>query len=897
MKKSLFFVSFIVCSRAYATDVNNFNDFYNAYKNYATENSINMTGDITSTRLISVPGAESTIINGGGFGFDGGAFNGFTVSNGYVMSLTNGGGFTVSGQTANVNSSFNKFYQSGQGAVFANLGGSLTVSDSAFTNNSARLGGGVFYQSNNASLIVSDSVFEDNSTTRNGGVIYTQYGTNAIINNSFFQGNSSGQYGGVAFNDGNLTISNGVFVSNTASSGAAIYNSNTITLSEVYFSGNTGSQGAGAIYSTGMMELENGTFENNAGQTGGAISNYGIVGDTLYAVVKSSSFTGNSATYGGAVYNWDDMYIIDSSFTNNSATDNGGAIFNLNALFLIAQNADIVFSGNTVSGESNAIYSSESLFLNAAPQYQITFNDKITGSGSLIVNRAYELENDTMPSGGTIVLNEDMSGFTGNVTIESGVVTVTDSGNFFNANDLTVSGGVLNLGLTNATVTSANFQSGAILRLSVQDANNYGFLTSDSFNISENAAIDVVLGSNAMSGTDSLRLQLLRSNQVITDNFFPEINNNIYDFIKLGNGWYEVVEASSILDVIKNAGGTQNNENTALGWQDMLLTDNSVTNEVYEKLNELVQLDAVEYIKALTALAPSPAPLMQTLGNSYINRFDGMVHDRQEYYVGKGLLWGAMFGSGGKLKENDFYADFDAYGYGLGLGAEYNVSNWNLGAAYTYQYDELTSWARSIKAPTHGIGIYAKYDDESLVWNNYASFFYTDMDETKNVAGIHLFDNTDVYTTGVWSDIGYVLPINKLNVIPYIGTRYMSVHRGSSVDTAGQEISNANLDFLTTYARLSAEYNFSYDDELTITPIIELGASYDWHAAVEDINVLIMGNEYSIATQRLSHWQTSGGIKLKLGVGEVYDVTFGADFAIRQGYYNYSGNIRGVLRF
>lgn len=897
MKKSLFFVSFIVCSKAYATDVNNFNDFYNAYKNYATENSINMTGDITSTRLISVPGAESTIINGGGFGFDGGAFNGFTVSNGYVMSLTNGGSFTTSGQAANVNNSFNNFYQSGQGAVFANLGGSLSVSNSAFTNNSARLGGGVFYQSNNASLIVSDSVFEDNSTTRNGGVIYTQYGTNAIINNSFFQGNSSGQYGGVAFNDGDLTVSNGVFVSNTASSGAAIYNSHTATLTDVYFLGNSGTQDAGAVYSTGMITINNATFKDNVGVTGGAIGSYGLVGDNLYTVVTDATFTGNSATYGGAVYNWDDTYIIDSSFANNSATDNGGAIFNLNALFLIAQNADVTFSGNTVSGESNAIYSTGVLFFNSAPQHQIVFDDKITGSGSIVINRAHDLQDDVMPSGGAIVLNEDMSGFSGEVTIDAGEVIVANSGKFFNANNLTLLGGVLNLGVTNASVGSATFADGSTLRLSVQDANNYGFLTSDSFNISENAAIDVVLGSNAMSGTDSLRLQLLRSNQVITDNFFPEINNNIYDFIKLGNGWYEVVEASSILDVIKNAGGTQNNENTALGWQDMSLTDNSVTNEVYEKLNELVQLDAIEYIRALTALAPSSAPIMQTLGNSYINRFDGMVHDRQEYYVGKGLLWGAMFGSGGKLKENDFYADFDAYGYGLGLGAEYNVSNWNLGAAYTYQYDELTSWARSIKAPTHGIGIYAKYDDESLVWNNYASFFYTDMDETKNVAGIHLFDSMDVYTTGVWSDIGYVLPINKLNVIPYIGTRYMSVHRGSSVDTAGQEISNASLDFLTTYAKLSAEYNFVYNDKITVSPVIELGTSYDWHATVEDINVVIMGNEYSIATRRLSNWQTSGGVKLKLGIGGIYDITLGADFAIRQGYYNYSGNIRGVLRF
>ena len=122
------------------------------------------------------------------------------------------------------------------------------------------------------------------------------------------------------------------------------------------FIGNTGTSDVGAIYTTGNMDLTGGVFENNSGATGGAIGSYGIIGDGLFSVVRNSQFNGNSATYGGAIYNWDDIYIVDSTFANNSATDGGGAIFNLGELYLIATDADMTFSNNTAAGVSNAIY-------------------------------------------------------------------------------------------------------------------------------------------------------------------------------------------------------------------------------------------------------------------------------------------------------------------------------------------------------------------------------------------------------------------------------------------------------------------------------------------------------------------------------------------------------------
>ncbi len=900
IKKIPFFIVAFYGVSAYATDVSDFNSFYNAYKTNTAQNDITITADLTASRLVGVAGSVITNINGGGYSFIGDNYNGFTVSSESSIYFTNSGNFSVFGQSATIENSVSGFYQYGQGAVFSNAGGDLTIENSAFSNNSSRYGGGVVYQTNSGNLNISNSAFQNNSVTRsNGGVIYNQYRTTANIDGSYFQENSASNYGGVIFNDGDLIIADSVFSSNTAGSGAAIYNSNIATMNNVSFIDNTGTESVGAVYTTGMMDITNGTFENNKGETGGAIGVYGMTGDGLYTIVKDSIFTGNSATYGGALYNWDDAYIIDSSFTDNTATDGGGAIFNLNALFLIAQNSDIEFTGNTSSGESNAIYTSEMLGLNAATGYQIVFNDKITGSGSIVINNPYTLEESVMPTGGTILLNEDMSGFSGDVTIASGTVRVGDTGNFFSVNDLQMTGGILDLGITNTTVNTATFSSGSELKLNVQSADNYGYLTADTFSISDEAILSVVLNSDIMTNRDSLQLQLLRSSAEITDNFLPDIDNNIYAFVKLGNGWYEVLQESTFLDVIRTSGGSINNENTAISWQDAPIGEGDTAYRVYELLDELVQTDAVKYIKALTALAPTPAPLMQILGASYVDRFDNLlsVDSRHETRIGKGRLWGAALGGGGRLKESNNYANFDIYGYGLGLGAEIEISDWILGVAYTYQYDRLKSWARTIHTPTNGGGIYVKYNAGSFIWNNSASFFYSDLSETKNVAGFQLYDDINIYTTSFQSDMGYEVPVYDMLFVPNIGIRYTLMHRDNSSDTAGQELSSVDLNFLTSYAKLSAEYEMLYSNGFSLTPEIEFGGAYDWHADIDDIVVAIGDNKYSIPSERLSRWQMTAGVKIKMGFGSLYNLSIGAEASFRNGYNNYTGMVKGSVRF
>ena len=888
---------------AFATDAPDFNTFYSLYKTATSQNDITVTNDLVATRLLSVPGAETTVINGGGFAFNGGAFDGFTISRDYTFSISNAGTFNVTDESVQIEKSYNNFARTPQGGVIANLGGSVNIVNSAFSGNVSSYGGGVLYQNDNGNANISNSVFDSNRATRgDGGVLYNEYETTSTFTNTVFQNNSAPNgYGGVAFNDGTLNISDSLIVSNSASGGGAgLYNSNTMNLTNVRFINNTSTESAGAVYSTGMMNLTAGIFENNSGDTGGAIGNYGIIGDTLFAQISDSRFSGNSATYGGAIYNWDDIYIIDSVFENNTATDNGGAIFNLAQLYLIANQSDIVFSGNKLnSGQSNAVHTTDIMNINASSDKSVIFNDAITGGGQIIINQPYIFNTQNVPTGGRVVLNSDMSGFVGDVIIHNGTLELSDGGKFFTADNLSVYGGVLDIGSADVSVGAVKFANNGTLRLSVVSPDVYGTLSGTSFDIASTAMLDVILSPDAMDGTDYLRVQLVRGDSAINDMFNATINNNIYEFLQLGNGWYEISQVATFADVIAENGGTQNNLVTATAWQSEPPTSHALEYAIYSRMGELVQNNAGEYIKALSALAPTSAPLIHVLSSSYINRFSELMGgaDKQEYSIGHGKLWASGFGSGAHLNSDGQYADFDMYGFGGAVGAEYAHNGFTLGAAYTYQYDRLKSWARTIHTPTHGGGLYAKYVNNNFIFQAYGAMFYSKMNETKNVAGFQVGNNAPLYTYGLWSDVGYRFGNDNWAFTPRGGVRYALAHRGESSDDAGQTLLGSDLHFLTTYADVAiARYNL-WTGATNIIPEITLGASYDLRSDADDAHIRINNASYTITGTTLPRWAAHAELKMRAILTPITELEFGAGVELRRDYHNYNVRLRGMLRF
>ncbi len=111
--------------------------------------------------------------------------------------------------------------------------------------------------------------------------------------------------------------------------GAAILNAGELNLYHMILTENWAFLDGGAIASSGPLTIQDSTFSDNTARlVGGALELY--LGPTQ---ISGSTFTGNQASYGGAIINYGGSYynsvltITDSYFSGNTATK-GGAIFN-----------------------------------------------------------------------------------------------------------------------------------------------------------------------------------------------------------------------------------------------------------------------------------------------------------------------------------------------------------------------------------------------------------------------------------------------------------------------------------------------------------------------------------------------------------------------------------------
>ena len=147
-----------------------------------------------------------------------------------------------------------------------------------------------------------------------------------------------------------------------------------MNITDSTFTGNNATHG-GAIYNNEALNVVGSNFTDNTATTnGGAIYNGSII------TVTDSTFTGNNAIDygGGAIYNDYTLTVTGSTFVNNKANYEGGAIFNRKT----ATVTDSTFTGNSVSeGNGGAIYNSDSLTVTGS-----TFSDNTATNGGAIYN-------------------------------------------------------------------------------------------------------------------------------------------------------------------------------------------------------------------------------------------------------------------------------------------------------------------------------------------------------------------------------------------------------------------------------------------------------------------------------------------------------------------------------
>ena len=261
------------------------------------------------------------------------------------------------------------------GALYVEYG-NVRVLDSAFLINSAHFGGAV-YAASNATLVMEGSptstVFASklqlngNSATEDGGAAYNKGGTltirNAVltVNRTPMQTLLAG-YGGAIYNDGTLTLTNGVFYKNEGRYGGGVFVGNSATgakatIDHSSFLSNTSGNLGGGLYTndaTTAITVTNSAFRSNTAAAGGGIARF-----NAGLRLVNSSVTQNSATNGGGLYigagpsptDGGYVHVTSVTFSGNTASSNhGGGVFNIGLVELysttIFSNTNGVFSSN-----------------------------------------------------------------------------------------------------------------------------------------------------------------------------------------------------------------------------------------------------------------------------------------------------------------------------------------------------------------------------------------------------------------------------------------------------------------------------------------------------------------------------------------------------------------------
>lgn len=337
------------------------------YKDYFLQVDGGKVVSITNVDFINVDGAASQagdngpaicLVENSTYGSTIGTISGctfdgiMTYSTGYIGGAIYLGGSNTSIVTIE-NSTFNGNMAGHGGAIYVASGGNIdSITNCVFTNNVAYKstygdGGAIYYAASDAGtheLEVANSVFENNSAVSQGGAIHV---TN----------NGQGWYS----TGTDLTVKNSEFTGNTALGGGAIYTNSYCSL-----------------------VVENSTFTGNSSTSsntayhGGAI----YIGTNNTASISDSLFVSNSANYyGGAIYMSSALSLTDTSFYGNSAVTGGAIYNNSKSLTITAEHDDVVFAGNSATGYGDAIYNTSSLnsnvYLYANEDQTISFYDSI----------------------------------------------------------------------------------------------------------------------------------------------------------------------------------------------------------------------------------------------------------------------------------------------------------------------------------------------------------------------------------------------------------------------------------------------------------------------------------------------------------------------------------------
>jgi|GEM_PF-871442 len=380
-----------------------------------------------------------------------------------------------------------------------------------------------------ATATMRDLTFAGNGAISNTGTLTLERCT--LSNNAV--GGTAFSFGGAISNSGTLTLTDCAFNFNLAStSGGALYNSGISTITGCSFSTNASINGdGGAIFSeSGSLTVTECSFSNNRTFTGGggAINIF----NSSEVNLIDSTFTGNKATFGGAIYSSKNTLVTGCSFSANAAlSDNltngsGGAIYT-NAGTLTLNDNSLFDNSAVLSGGGIEVTDNATLILNDSTLRDNTTNGKgggIYSKGTITLNGSTLAGNSADDDGGGIY------NLRGTLTLNACTLSgnsAVDGGGIFNSGG----GGIALVSLNSCTLAnnSASDSGGGIQNSARSGGSNASVILS-ACTIVGNSAVNEGGGIfiDRFGATASLTLtnSIVADNSTQTAGSGPDIHNS-----------------------------------------------------------------------------------------------------------------------------------------------------------------------------------------------------------------------------------------------------------------------------------------------------------------------------------------------------------------------------------
>lgn len=230
-------------------------------------------------------------------------------------------------------------------------------------------GGGI---NNQGYLTITNSVVISNTAGNvGGGGIYNHWGGHLTVNDSVISSNTAGSHGGGIYNQGYAAITHSDIISNTAGShGGGIYN-NGITFGY-----------------DATLDIFTSSINGNEAYYGGGLSNNAHV---WYAEsnLTETTISGNSSQYGGGIHNFTDpgsdyaiLYLntLDSTIDKNTSQESGGGIYI--QTYDPDNEAHINLVNTTISNNTVESYYGGGIYINGTQGNIYTSLSNVTVSGN-----------------------------------------------------------------------------------------------------------------------------------------------------------------------------------------------------------------------------------------------------------------------------------------------------------------------------------------------------------------------------------------------------------------------------------------------------------------------------------------------------------------------------------